>query len=386
MMHAMMDEAHTAGMVGMTNGGVKDTDYEFPSWFTEGTAQTLSGGYAADNNWVVNGLGIRTGTTEAQIQQILADPAHSLNSGSTSSQYGTGYLAVMYLGHLASGGGNTIDGGSIAAGLDALMNDIRGGKSLSQAISERIGYADIADFEASFAADAAGFVRRLSQAVGAGSGSLIPGMLTKQDVIDATLQDASLSRLFHLDSSTVYVKNTYPANYPVMTGGLADIAGVRGPDYRPSGNLRDEEWMAAMGGPRSSRRELTLHIGADSAMDNAVTLRIEAMNSRTLGITGLDIRTVEEATRSIDTIADALQKVSRQRSAIGAYQNRLEHTVANLDNVVENTTASESRIRDTDMAGTMVGYTNHQIVLQAAQAMLAQSSKSNQGVLTLIGG
>ena len=81
----------------------------------------------------------------------------------------------------------------------------------------------------------------------------------------------------------------------------------------------------------------------------------------------------------------ALQTVSQQRSDLGAVQNRLEHTINNLDNVVENTTSAESQIRDTDMATEMVKYSNNNILTQAGQAMLAQANQSNQGVLSLLG-
>ena len=86
-----------------------------------------------------------------------------------------------------------------------------------------------------------------------------------------------------------------------------------------------------------------------------------------------------------DLKAEAIQLVSTQRSALGAVQNRLEHTIANLDNVVENTTAAESQIRDTDMATEMVKYSNNNILAQAGQAMLAQANQANQGVLSLLG-
>ena len=77
-------------------------------------------------------------------------------------------------------------------------------------------------------------------------------------------------------------------------------------------------------------------------------------------------------------------QVSSQRSTLGAAQNRLEHTIANLDNVVENTTSAESRIRDTDMAQEMVNYSKNNILAQAGQSMLAQANQSNQGVLSLL--
>jgi len=99
----------------------------------------------------------------------------------------------------------------------------------------------------------------------------------------------------------------------------------------------------------------------------------------------LQVSTQSSAQSAISTIKRALQNVSTQRSALGAVQNRLEHTIANLNNVVENTTSAESSIRDTDMATEMVRYSNNNILAQAGQSMLAQANQSNQGVLSLLG-
>ena len=143
---------------------------------------------------------------------------------------------------------------------------------------------------------------------------------------------------------------------------------------------------------------LDLHVGADSTADNQISVDIKQMSADVLGLkTGKSSTTAAEndtllvngsnddnARKAIDTIASALQEVSKQRSALGAAQNRLEHTIANLDNVVENTTSAESSIRDTDMATEMVKYSNNNILAQAGQAMLAQANQSNQGVLSLL--
>ena len=143
---------------------------------------------------------------------------------------------------------------------------------------------------------------------------------------------------------------------------------------------------------------LSLHVGADSTSDNQISVDIKQMSADVLGLkTGKSSTTAAEndtllvngsnddnARKAIDTIASALQEVSKQRSALGAAQNRLEHTIANLDNVVENTTSAESSIRDTDMATEMVKYSNNNILAQAGQAMLAQANQSNQGVLSLL--
>ena len=106
----------------------------------------------------------------------------------------------------------------------------------------------------------------------------------------------------------------------------------------------------------------------------------------TLGIKGVKVDGADDTSSlsAIDTSKAAIQKVSTQRSALGAVQNRLEHTINNLDNVVENTTSAESQIRDTDMATEMVKYSNNNILAQAGQAMLAQANQSNQGVLSLL--
>ena len=135
---------------------------------------------------------------------------------------------------------------------------------------------------------------------------------------------------------------------------------------------------------------VSLHVGADSSNDNKIEMSIESMSSKSLGLVNEDGKLLVDgkdstnADKAIDTIAQAIQKVSTQRSALGAVQNRLEHTVNNLDNVVENTTSAESQIRDTDMATEMVKYSNNNILAQAGQAMLAQSNQANQGVLSLL--
>ena len=102
------------------------------------------------------------------------------------------------------------------------------------------------------------------------------------------------------------------------------------------------------------------------------------------GVSQLKVSTQELAQSSIAVVKTAIKNVSTMRSTLGAIQNRLEHTIKNLDNVVENTTAAESQIRDTDMATEMVRYSNNNILAQAGQAMLAQSNQANQGVLSLL--
>ncbi len=135
----------------------------------------------------------------------------------------------------------------------------------------------------------------------------------------------------------------------------------------------------------------TLHVGADSDRTNKITANLNSMSAAGLGISklrstavGIVDETGDNATDAIDVIAAAIQKVSEQRSALGAVQNRLDHTIKNLDNIVENTTAAESAIRDTDMAEEMVAYSNNNVLQQAGQSMLAQANQANQGILSLL--
>ena len=161
----------------------------------------------------------------------------------------------------------------------------------------------------------------------------------------------------------------------------------------------------------------TLHVGAEGNKDwnggggltekqtigvNIMSLSFKGVTSATttvktfLDATGggaftadgtekLDVTSQAHAQSSIAVVKTGLQNVSSMRSALGAIQNRLEHTIKNLDNVVENTTAAESQIRDTDMATEMVKYSNNNVLAQAGQAMLAQANQANQGVLSLLG-
>ena len=132
---------------------------------------------------------------------------------------------------------------------------------------------------------------------------------------------------------------------------------------------------------------LTLHVGADATTNNQISVELDAMSASSLGIKGIKVDGKDDsnALNAIETVKAALQQVSEQRSALGAIQNRLEHTINNLDNVVENTTSAESQIRDTDMATEMVRYSNNNILAQAGTSMLAQANQSNQSVLSLLG-
>ena len=124
--------------------------------------------------------------------------------------------------------------------------------------------------------------------------------------------------------------------------------------------------------------------GAENSDDNGMYLEIGQMNTRVLGIRDLDASTLEGARDAIGRMEPALLKLNNIRSKIGAQQNRLEHTIKNQLNVIENTQASESLIRDADMADEMVKFSKEGILQQTGQAMLSQANQSNQGVLSLL--
>ena len=131
---------------------------------------------------------------------------------------------------------------------------------------------------------------------------------------------------------------------------------------------------------------LSFQVGADTTSENKISVTMDSMSAKSIGVDGIKVTGSDStnADKAVDTISDAIKKVSKQRSALGAVQNRLEHTISNLDNVVENTTSAESRIRDTDMAKEMVSYSKNNILMQAGQSMLAQANQQNQGVLSLL--
>ncbi|MBP3782626.1 MAG: flagellin [Butyrivibrio sp.] len=132
----------------------------------------------------------------------------------------------------------------------------------------------------------------------------------------------------------------------------------------------------------NENRDLWIQAGADKGDGMYVT--IPRINGETVGVRSVDVTTGSSARSAIDTVKKGIEYISKERATLGAQQNRLEHTYKNVTNVEENTTAAESRIRDTDMADEMVRYSNNNILAQAGQAMLAQANQTNQGVLSLL--
>ena len=202
--------------------------------------------------------------------------------------------------------------------------------------------------------------------------------------------DNNATTLAEKGTDYAYATKLYDANGKELTADEAAAStGVLYADAEQKVKVADTGAAATTAGVLRSETvnadlSFNLHVGADSESTNKIAVQIGQMSSAGIGVAGIKVSTEDDATVAVDTISAAIQKVSTQRSSLGAIQNRLEHTIDNLDNVVENTTSAESRIRDTDMADEMVKYSKNNILQQAGQSMLAQANQSTQGVLSLL--
>lgn len=162
-----------------------------------------------------------------------------------------------------------------------------------------------------------------------------------------------------------------------MTQLQAEISRIASTTQFNTKNLLDGTYSGA-------NKALKLQVGALNGQK--IQFSINKMSATALGLSNnaISVNTFTNAGKTMSNVQAAIKKVSEQRSALGAIQNRLEHTIKNLDTTSENTSSAESRIRDTDMAKEMVEYSKNNILMQAGQSMLAQANQSNQGVLSLL--
>lgn len=356
MMHAFMDDGLPNGMIGINSSGVIDKSNQFPKWFKEGMAQTAAGGCSNYNDWVNGGLGLHANMSESSISAVVTDAKNKLSSGSTASQYGTGYLACMYLGYLA-GGANTVSSAAIGGGLDKILTEMKNGKTLNQVINDISGgkYISISDFQRKFGdSDSSHFISLLLKEAGnIGSGSVIAPNLGVADVLD----NATINTNYYVPDFSNPTNPFTPSSATTFTGG-------------------------GSGGYNGNGEALMLQVG--SLGHQGIGISIDDAHTDALGLGSVSVMSFEEAGTAISDFDYAIDMVSSNRSSIGAYMNRLEHTIANVDNTSENTQAAESRIRDTDMADEMVEYSASNIIAQAGQSMLAQANQSKQGILQLL--
>jgi len=174
-----------------------------------------------------------------------------------------------------------------------------------------------------------------------------------------------------------YTEANYVAQFKNDTGSVFYTGLVTGQNYKTkSAAISADKTKAMKDMSAAIKNDFAKYVETSAATATAVAGYTEKRN--------VSVDNYEVANNSVTAIQEAINKVSSQRSALGALQNRLEHTVANLDNVSENTQSAESRIRDTDMASEMVEYSKNNILAQAGQSMLAQGNQSTQGVLSLL--
>ncbi len=336
LMHGVMYKTLTDEMTGRNNSVT-----EFPDWFVEGTAQLAGGGYTTGWNDELSYYASQL-ANENDTSQDAAIENYLKKYTVAGRPYGHGYLAAAYLGYLANGGG-AVSASGIAAGMDKIFANIIGGKSLDQAISDNTTISNQAALQNLFSAGDAGlveFVRKLSKLTGNGAGSVIANNLNT--------------------GGTDIVNNATLGNQPF---------------YIDSNSIKTDM--------DSGGKKIWLHTGVEAGI--GIDINLYQMNAEALGLKYTNTKTETDAENAITEFKSAIQYISNVRSYYGAVQNRLEHTINNLNNVVENTTAAESAIRDTDMAKLMVEYSNNQILSQAGQAMLAQANHSADFILNLLG-
>ncbi len=365
MMHAVMFDVTTNGMLGSGGGD------SFPSWFVEGVAQSVGG--------AMNYLALMPSVNDADAMKKWM--SQLTNTSDSYNAYAQGYLASMYLGYQA--GGKNVSASAIADGLDTILKDISDGYSLGQAISRHTSYADLADFERNFASDeGVKFIKDLMAATGSGAGSIVsPNGLSGSKA--SLLQGGGTSNFFELDLDHNFVTNNMGGKNPYSGGGATTTSGTdrngnKNPDAQPTWGSK----LGNTGGKGSVARNLKLQIGSLSGQ--GVQLNCYKLSQLDLGINNVNVDSYGNAGLAINSFDNAISIVSDMRSYYGAIQNRLEHTIANLDNTSENIASAESKLRDTDMAETMVAYSKENILMQTGQTVLAQANHSKDGILSLL--
>ncbi|MDE6389050.1 MAG: hypothetical protein K2L82_14715 [Lachnospiraceae bacterium] len=335
-MHTFMQYSMTDGMSGRNGSSTK-----FPEWFTEGTAQLAGGGFPTNwNNTLI--AYAKNLTDEDDSSQDANMKAYLKKYTPANRPYGHGYLAAAYAGWLANGGGD-VTSDNIAAGMDKIFADLINGSSLNAAIQKHTGLSasTLTSRITSGSGGALEFVRKLTYNSLGGAGSVITSSLKVSGVLDGTVGGSS--------------------------------SGGNGGGNTPSRPIGDV----------SGSKMIALQVGADAGQH--IDLSLYQMSTHALGLSDTNVKTTDDADMAIDAIKAAIEYVSNVRSDYGAVQNRLEHTINNLNNIMENTTAAEARIRDTDIAEEMVLYSNNQILMQAGASVLSQANQHSEMILSLLG-
>ena len=372
LMHGVMDILLPEGM-NTGRDSLDDTKGNLPLWFKEGTAQLVGGGFTTGWNDKIARI-VKSSANEAD---KIAAVASYLNNGSVdipgvkyspesnmtveSRPYGHGYLACAYLCQLASGDSANVNQGNLINGANKIFNAL-----MLNEQKYKNGDSDVKSFEA------------VINSVISGSGKNLSTVISEinNGVGDAAEFVYKLANACNPDDGSLFGAGSIIADSLSSTGVFGNTVTSKQAMYVTN--------IDSISNEDSEETVLYLQVGTDATEENRIGLKRFAISSAALGILDTNTRTVEDSREAINRFKGALVNVSSIRSYYGAMQNRLEHAIRNLDNVVENTTASESQIRDTDMAEEMVRYSNNNILAQAGQAMLAQANQTNQGVLALL--
>ena len=298
LMHSVMQYTLTDGMSGRKGE-------RYPTWFAEGTAQLAGGGFA--NGWndtLSYYANFLTSENDASQDSNISNYLSKFTMG--GRPYGHGYLGTAYLGWLANGKG-AVTGANIAAGMDKIFADLLAGNSLASAIQNNTGI-DVDELNRRFKngnAELTEFVRKLAYESKTGAGSVIAaGGLGVGP--SSVLGTGALDQPFRIDPFQISIDYSGPEMIALQVGAEAGI-----------------------------------HIDVD----------LYKMSSQALGLEGMNVKTTDDADLAIDGIKRAIHYVGNVRSHYGAIQNRLEHTINNLNNISENTAAAESQIRNSFAGG-----------------------------------
>lgn len=355
-MHSVMQYVFTDEMSGRTNSANAD---KFDTWFVEGVAQLSGGGFPS--NWNYELRNIAAGLSNGSDSSKDADIAAYLKKYSvTGRPYGHGYLAAAYIGHV-------VGNGDVAKGIDKLFNELYKNPTMSVAQYLSDNHSDIFGSSNSNSAltnkidamfrdpsnDLVTFVRSFAKQAGNGAGSIIADRLSDGGA-NIIKNNSTSHKEFYIDLDI---------NDPL------DVAPVEGGEGGGGGG-ENGPWRFGVNGTDA---ELTIDIGAM----NTDILKIDKGS--------VNLTDHENAKNAFNALKESVTILSAQRSRIGSYHNRLDYAYNNVMNVVENLTAAESRIRDTDMAAMMSEYIKENILVQSASAMLSQANNQiPQSVMQLI--
>jgi flagellin len=369
MTHAIMFDTVTNGML-----GVYGSD-SLPDWFVEGVAQAVGGAanycqQLTHTNTINSDSGISTWLSK------LTDTSNAYNA------YAQGYVASMYLGYVAGGEG-AITSSTIASGLNNILRDIEDGYSLSQAIYRQTNgkYKSLSDFEKKFSKDAITFTKDLFTEIGNGTGSIAsPAGLSGPK--STLLTGNTTSHYFTLDPDNTMVDNNLGS--AAYTGGGATKTGGKSRDGSTNPDAATTWSDPSRSGGGGYLAASVIHLQVGSLSHQNIDIDTFQLSAADLDLDGIRVDNYENSGNALTQFDNAIDQVSDMRSYYGAIQNRLEHTILNLDNTSENTQSAESRLRDMDLAEGMVKYATHSILQQVGQSMLVQSNQSVDGVLMLL--